>query len=192
MALVMLVSRQTYAQVDFATIDTTKWEIDTIMKSLTITPKFDFVNDTTIYFYQTTKKKREKIVTLNYVHKTKYIFETFSGTSRFPDSNLSLQLNFYNRQLDSLAFLDIVDTIISTDSGKNYCIKIKNFGIKDTTMSTAFQDCCLNYYRGYFRIAFQGSNESFPNSCFAGVVMVQHNDPPYNQYDMKWAAEIKK
>lgn len=190
--LLVLFCAKANAQVDLATIDTSRWKVDTIAKSLTITPKFDFVNDTTTYFYSRFKKKREKIVTLNYVHGKKCIIGTFNGTSRYPNSNIFLQLNFNQRPLDSLGFLSLVDTIISTEFGRSYCINIKNLGIKDSVNSIELQSCCFNIYDGYFTIAVQVKVQDFPTSCFAGVVMVQRNEPPYDKCDLTWDTEMRK
>jgi hypothetical protein len=104
------------AQINFATIDSTKWEIDTAEKTIIIVPKFQFQSDTTISFYELVDNKKSTFLTINYVKESMYLFGTFTGTSQFKNTNRYIHLNLPDSAMDSSAILNMTDTIIQSEN----------------------------------------------------------------------------
>ena len=187
----LILSKGTSAQVELYTLDTALWKVDTLLKTLVVTPKFDFTSDTTVYFYEKIEDKKIEVLTLNYKNRTKYIIGSYKGNTYYGPNNY-IALNFYSRQLDSTAFIDLVDTIIISELGKDYCIKQENLGIANPKLIEVFQECCSNQHKGYIRIAYQLKEEIFPTACLQNATIFSETKPPYSKYEGIGYIEISK
>ncbi len=187
----LMLGEGTSAQVELNTLDTALWKVDTLLETLVVTPKFDFTSDTTVYFYEKIKDKKIEVLTLNYKNITKYIIGSFKGNTHYGPNNY-IALNFYSRQLDSTTFIDLVDTIINSERGKDYCIKLENLGITNPKLIEVFQECCSNHHKGYIRIAYQLKEEIFPTACLQEATIFSENMPPYSKYEGIRFIEIRK
>ena len=180
--LFILVYCHCISQINLATLDTTKWLLDTLTgKTLVISPKFEFTADTSIYFYQIIKQKKQKVLTLTYNQKSRYIHGAFKGTKRYINSNNYLHLNLVNTKLDYAVLMSMTDTIINMDDGKDFCIRLSNLGIRDSMLMKRFGHCCFNYNEELLIIARQRKDETFPMNCFYEAVLIEEQEPPYLQ-----------
>ncbi|MEP7265693.1 MAG: hypothetical protein ABI772_14405 [Bacteroidota bacterium] len=194
LSFILFLSGTATAQIEFSALDTSMWEVDTISNSLVPKPKFQFTNDTLIYFFQTINERRTNVCSVLYKQGAKYYTGIFNGNSQFPNRNNFIQLNLQSEELDSVAFSNLIDTIVITPNGRNYCIFMKRLGIGDPLLREEIISYTSNYGNSpdLFCIADDTGNTELPIDCLHSMVFIYETEPPYGSMEWISKAVIRK
>ena len=179
--------KASHAQFDLARIDTGKWDVDTFLKTLIVLPKFELINDTSIYFYQSNIKN--KVLVVEYRSGSGFVTGSFRGTKQFINKNGYVHMK--TREPDSLFFINHVDTIIHTDGITQYCISLNNLGIRDTTIRHLLRE---RDYSGNdcLQLCSHKDGESFPSGCLLGTAIILNEEPPYESFQYLTGVDFRK